>query len=273
MPRDIEWDAPKFSIQELQEQGVERWQTLSVEDAAYFAQVSHVTLREWLKHGWMEQDVHWRYNVLTRTYTWDLYRLYELRDLGKAGRKRLKKTAGTSLKPDQKINRVVDLIREEGWKDDDIIDMTLAEAAKLVGISKASLVNLMNTNQVAYDVDYCDGQDTTYAFIMGSFVRSVEAWKATHPVKRKRRMFKEDEENMYTPKRRTKAEQLRAIKEFEGGYVPPSERQDFSDVEAIRLQERAEKGTARLMGNKSFRGRPSILKQRTKEPPAAIENT
>jgi hypothetical protein len=229
-----------------------RWQVWSIADAAEHLEIGPVSIRRWIENGWIIEGKHYRYIKEYRAYRWDVHHLYHLVRLGISGRKKLPKNKSRYDPTD-----VVEQLKAEGWDDNEWIDLTIAQAAMLTGISVGSMQKLINNSYLEKGVHYTNGEYTRYAFHMGPVIADVALWRAVNPAKRR----KKDPEDK-PRRRRTKAELAALIAQEEGGYVPPAERQDRSDVDAILIQERAERGIARDLGLTGFANRPYTVPQK-----------
>lgn len=234
----------------LKQDDPERWQVLNIDDASRYAHASPMTLRNWMNWGWLKEPDHYVHLEEWRTYRWDTHYLFYLARLGKKGRSKIFRTPGD---PTEK-KTVEDLLRA-GWHAHEWYDLTLGEAGQLFGVSRGTMFNLIDSGYLERGVHYVRGKYEHYAFHMGPCKADIALWRDTHV---KHRNTKNKPKDIHA-KRRTKAEIQAIIDEFERGYIPPAERQDRSDVEAILIQEKAERGIARDLGQKGFLNRPHTV--------------
>lgn len=229
-----------------------RWQITSIMEAAVSVGVHPGVIRRWMQDGTLAPDtyeVHRNPHRLALSYRFDMRNLRRVATMSVADRKRLRgfvSNAGAKYVD-------VEALKDQGWEPGTKMVLSQNELALLTGISPSTVSYMLHTDYLYPGIDYrvvpSDTRYTIKEWDLDQASATIENWKVHHKGRRGAGGWK--------PRTTRRQRDIEAVKEFEQGYVPPSERPDPEASDwAIAIQERAEKQTALLLGNRRMSPRP-----------------
>jgi hypothetical protein len=231
------------------------WQWTTIIDAGVSAGAPNPkTLYQWMRDGTMATPEVWERaggignRGLHNTYRINMRKLRQIVTMTGAERKLLR---GFKSKRGQKYE-AMEALKETGWEPGTKMVLSQNEIAVLFGLDPSTVSVMVHTGYFYAPLDYkVLGRKHGYEvkeWDLDAAEKTVELWKRRHRGK--------PGAGGWNPRKTRRERDLAAVADFEQGYKPPAERQDTSDTWAIEIQERAEKQTALLLGNRRMSPRP-----------------